>query len=137
MVKTLEQTAREPLYSQVANKIGQLIEGGVLRAGDRIPSVRRASRQHKVSITTAVQAYLALENRGLIEARTKSGFFVRFQRHYDLGEPKTSRPSGGDVPTESPTLIAKLLDVTMRREVVQLGAGLPNARLLPRAEAQP
>jgi len=110
MVKTLEQTAREPLYSQVANKIGQLIEGGVLRAGDRIPSVRRASRQHKVSITTAVQAYLALENRGLIEARTRSGLFVRVQRHYDLGEPKTSRPSSGDVSTESPTLIAKLLD---------------------------
>ena len=131
MVKTLEQTAREPLYSQVANKIGQLIEGGVLRAGDRIPSVRRASRQHKVSITTAVQAYLALENRGLIEARPKSGFFVRVQRHYDLGEPKTSRPSSGAVPTESPTLIAKLLDATMRPDIIQLGAGLPNARLLP------
>src|SRR5881394_3716482 len=99
MVKTLEQTAREPLYSQVANKIGQLIEGGVLRAGDRIPSVR-ASRQHKVSITTAVQAYLALENRGLIEAQPKSGFFVRIQRHYDLGEPKTSRPSSGALSTE-------------------------------------
>ena len=135
MVKTLEQTAREPLYSQVANKIGQLIEGGVLRAGDRIPSVRRASRQHKVSITTAVQAYLALENRGLIEARPKSGFFVRVQRHYDLGEPKTSRPSSGAVPTESPTLIANLLDATMRRDVVGTGRRSSERATAARAEA--
>jgi len=131
MVKVLEPTANEPLYSQVAHDIGQLIEGGVLRVGDRIPSVRRASRQHKVSITTAVQAYLALENRGLIEARPRSGFFVRFRPQHGLKEPRTSRPNSGAVPTESPTLIARLLDATMRRDVVQLGAGLPNSRLLP------
>ena len=79
----------EPLYAQVAAKLGGLIEGGVLRMGDRVPSVRRASRQHKVSLTTAVQAYLALENRGLIEARPKSGFFVRYRPRLHLSEPET------------------------------------------------
>src|SRR3712207_6892658 len=81
---------REPLYARVAADLGELIEGGVLRTGDRIPSVRRASRQHKVSMTTAVQAYLALESRGLIEARPKSGFFVRYRPHVGLDEPQTS-----------------------------------------------
>jgi DNA-binding transcriptional MocR family regulator len=121
----------EPLYVQVAAKLGGLIEGGVLRTGDRVPSIRRASRQHKVSLTTAVQAYLALENRGLIEARPKSGFFVRYRPRLHLSEPETSRPARAATPTESPTLIAKLFDATMQRDVVQLGAGLPNARLLP------
>ena len=70
----------ELLYERVASRIGKLIDNGVLRPGDRIPSVRRSSRQHGVSVSTAVQAYLALEDRGLIEARPKSGFYVRPRR---------------------------------------------------------
>src|SRR5271156_2966554 len=79
------------LYEQVAEKIAKLIRSGAIRAGDRIPSIRRASAQHGVSVPTAVQAYLWLENRGLIEARPKSGFFVRPPR--EVSEPMTSRPA--------------------------------------------
>src|SRR3712207_4488610 len=122
---------REPLYARVAADLGELIEGGVLRTGDRIPSVRRASRQHKVSMATAVQAYLALENRGLIEARPKSGFFVRYRPHLHLDEPQASRPPRTTSSNDSATLIARLFDATMQRDVVQFGAGLPSAKLLP------
>jgi DNA-binding transcriptional MocR family regulator len=121
----------EPLYAQVAAKVGGLIEQGVLRTGDRIPSVRRASRQHKVSLTTAVQAYLALENRGLIEARPKSGFFVRHRPHQHLEEPQTSRPLRGAPPNESTALVTSLFEATIRPDMVQLGAGLPSLTLLP------
>ncbi|HEX8280330.1 MAG TPA: PLP-dependent aminotransferase family protein [Chthoniobacterales bacterium] len=121
----------EPLYSRIAADLSQLIEGGVLRTGDRIPSVRRASRQHNVSMTTAVQAYLALENRGLIEARPKSGFFVRYRPHQHLEEPQTSRPASGTSAQESATLISKLFGATMMKDVVQFGAGLPSVKLLP------
>src|SRR5438067_5258326 len=81
-----------PLYEQVAQKIEKLIRNGTLRSGDRIPSVRRASEQHGVSVTTTIQAYLALENRGLIEARPKSGFFVRSLLRDRMLEPKVSKP---------------------------------------------
>src|SRR5215204_3618695 len=81
------------LYQQVATKLEQLIRTGTLRPGDRIPSVRRASAQHGVSMTTAVQAYIELENRGLIEARPKSGFFVRPQLRARVCEPVSSRPN--------------------------------------------
>ena len=121
----------EPLYARIATRLGDLIENGVLRTGDRIPSIRRASRQHKISVTTAVQAYLELENRGLIEARPKSGFFVRYRPHHLLGEPQTSQPARHALPNESPTLMTKLFDATMRPDVVQFGAGLPNVSLLP------
>ena len=69
----------QPLYVAVADKLEKLIRAGTLRPGERIPSVRRTCAQHSVSLTTSVQAYLLLENRGLIEARPKSGFFVRLQ----------------------------------------------------------
>jgi DNA-binding transcriptional MocR family regulator len=122
---------REPLYVRIAANVGELIEGGVLRTGDRIPSVRRASRQHRVSMATAVQAYLELENRGLIEARPKSGFFVRHHPRQLLDEPETSRPLPGASAHETPTLISRLFGATMMRDVVQLGPGVPSAKLLP------
>ena len=110
---------RDPLYVRIAANVGELIEDGVLRTGDRIPSVRRASRQHRVSIATAVQAYLELENRGLIEARPKSGFFVRHRPRQLLEEPQTSRPPSGASAHETPSLISRLFDATMMRDVVQ------------------
>src|SRR5215210_3789805 len=86
---------KEPglLYEQVAETIARQIEAGTLRAGDRVPSVRRTSKQHRVSVSTAVQAYLALENRGLIEARPQSGFYVRPQQRAAVPEPLLSRPN--------------------------------------------
>ena len=45
-------------YEQVAAKITQLIHRGTFRPGERIPSVRRMSRQEKVSVSTALQAYV-------------------------------------------------------------------------------
>ena len=131
VVSRIAGARREPLYARIAANVGELIEGGVLRTGDRIPSVRRASRQHRVSMATAVQAYLELENRGLIEARPKSGFFVRHRPQQLLDEPQTSRPSPGASAHESPTLISRLFDATMKRDVVQLGPGVPSAKLLP------
>ena len=93
------------------------------------PSVRNASRQHKVSVGTAIQAYLALENRGLVEARPKSGFFVRFQARRLL-EPQTSRPSLRATSIDSSTLLTRYCAVT-QSDVVQLGAGSPSTSLLP------
>jgi DNA-binding transcriptional MocR family regulator len=131
MPRILRRPVSEPLYARIANSVGDLIKDGVLRTGDRIPSVRRASLQHKTSVTTAVQAYLELENRGLIEARPKSGFFVRYRPYFALDEPQISRPARSALATEAPTLLAKYLDGTMHPGVVQFGASAPNVSLLP------
>jgi DNA-binding transcriptional MocR family regulator len=65
------------LYERVAQLVETQISTGALRNNERIPSVRAMSRTARVSISTVVQAYLHLENIGLIEARPQSGFFVR------------------------------------------------------------
>ena len=131
MPRSISRHHPEPLYARIASNLSELIHDGVLRTGDRIPSVRRASRQHNVSLTTAVQAYLALENRGLIEARPKSGFFVRHRPHLALDEPAISHPTRNAPPNDSNSLVTALFDATMRSDMVQLGAGLPNLSLLP------
>lgn len=57
------------LYERVARLVEAQISTGALRTNDRIPSVRSMSRTAKVSVSTVVQAYVHLENIGLIEAR--------------------------------------------------------------------
>jgi DNA-binding transcriptional MocR family regulator len=119
----------ESLYGNIARNVSKLIEEGALRTGDKLPSLRRASRQHKVSVTTAVRAYLTLENRGLIEARPKSGFFVRQQRN--LAEPLIYRPNAQSVARQSKTLLARVIDTISMPDVVPFGIGSPSAALLP------
>ena len=45
--------------------------------GERVTSVRAASQQHNLSVTTVVRAYELLESRGIIESHPQSGYFVR------------------------------------------------------------
>jgi DNA-binding transcriptional MocR family regulator len=65
-----------PLYQRIASQLELAIASGALCAGARLPSVRQLSHQHGVSMTTALQVYRCLENRGLVQARPKSGYFV-------------------------------------------------------------
>src|SRR5438552_5298466 len=72
-----KETAGTPLYLKVAQGLEGQIQRGTFAVGDQVPSVRQLSRQHRVSISTVLQAYFWLENKGWIEARAKSGFYVR------------------------------------------------------------
>src|SRR3954468_16972433 len=85
------------LYKQVALRISELIEHGTLRPGDRVPSVRRCSEQQNVSIATVMQAYRLLEDRGIIEGRPQSGYYVRAQRWVARAEPGMSKPAARPV----------------------------------------
>src|SRR5688572_31825478 len=67
------------LYDKVVGRINDLIDHGTLRPGAKLPSVRKLSRQLKVSISTVLQAYRLLEDRGRIVARPQSGYYVRAQ----------------------------------------------------------
>ncbi|WP_322091826.1 aminotransferase-like domain-containing protein [Paraburkholderia bannensis] len=67
----------QPLYRQLAGQYRRSIEAGVLRAGDRMPSMRAFMRQHEVSLATATESYRVLEREALIEARPREGYFVR------------------------------------------------------------
>src|SRR5437868_10309420 len=87
----------DTLYKKVAVRISELIEHGTLRPGERVPSVRKYSTQQNVSIATVTQAYRLLEDRGFIEARPQSGYYVRPRRWFAPPEPEMSRPAPGAV----------------------------------------
>ena len=74
---SIDKTAGGFLYSQVVDLVGEQIEVGVLRPGDRLPSLRQLSERLDVSVPTVRQAYIELERQGRVESRPQSGFYVR------------------------------------------------------------
>ncbi len=120
-----------PLYEQVANKVQGLIDCRTLRAGERLPSVRSLSREWSISITTVMQAYRTLENRGLVEARPQSGFYVLSSLRTALPEPRASQPSEVPCDVSVPDLAMRILQDTSKPDLVQFGAAVQNPDLLP------
>ena len=64
-------------YQTVVDLIRRQIGTGTLRPGDRLPSLRSLASKLGLSVPTIRQAYLELERLEWIEARPKSGYFVR------------------------------------------------------------
>jgi DNA-binding transcriptional MocR family regulator len=81
-----------PLYRRLASHYQQAIEAGTLAHGDRFPSVRALMNRHEVSLSTALQLCRQLESDGWLEARPRSGNFVRRPRRLNarpVAEPAT------------------------------------------------
>lgn len=66
-----------PKYRTMVQDISDDIAGGVLKAGDKLPSTIELREQYKVSATVVNQAVLVLESRGLIEGVPGVGRFVK------------------------------------------------------------
>ena len=118
------------LYENLAASMADAIHAGALRAGDRLPSVRRLSTQHRVSIATAVQAYRHLENQRLVEARPKSGYFV-LARPSRLDEPKASTPPTAARFVGVSQLVKEVLEAGRDSDITPLGAACPGPELFP------
>ncbi|MGX5172617.1 aminotransferase-like domain-containing protein [Aliikangiella sp. IMCC44653] len=65
------------LYQALADELRNLIDEGIYRPSEKLPSLRQLSAAHGISIATAQRALEELEIRGLIEVRPKSGFYVK------------------------------------------------------------
>ncbi len=64
-------------YRQLAGEIEKKILEGTYQAGEKLPSIRRLHQQTNLSISTVYQAFVELENTGFVEARPRSGYYVR------------------------------------------------------------
>jgi DNA-binding transcriptional MocR family regulator len=123
------------LYEELAHRLSEAIAAGSLRAGDRLPSVRQLSTQHRVSISTAMQAYRCLENRRLIEARPKSGYFV-LSRVHRLAEPAPSSPPPAARPVGVNEYVMEYLACSEQAGVAPLGCATPHESLYPGEKLQ-
>ncbi|WP_133648852.1 PLP-dependent aminotransferase family protein [Paraburkholderia flava] len=88
-----------PLYQQLADQYRRAIDSGILRPGDRMPSMRAFMQRHGVSLSTATESYRALERAALIHARPRAGYYVQPQRTTAL--PAALEPDADSVPGDA------------------------------------
>lgn len=120
------------LYERCADDIAELIRNGILRPGDKLPSVRDASLARGVSRSTVFQAYYHLESMGLIEARPRSGYYVRTgSQPVSSPEPVDSTPDGNAKEVAIGPMVFELLRSMNRRDFVPLGSAFLNPSLCP------
>ena len=117
-------------YEALAQEIAESIANGQLRPGERVPSVREASRSRGVSPSTVFEAYYLLEARGLIEARPRSGYFVSHTAAWQQ-EPESSRPVTKERAVEVSELVFQVLGHARNRALVPMGSAFPSPLLFP------
>ena len=74
---TLDAHAGTPLYEQLCAHVIAEMRAGRLRAGEKLPSKRALCEHLRVSRSTVEAAYEILTAEGYVEARPRSGYYVR------------------------------------------------------------
>ncbi len=72
-----------PIYEQLYNNVVKLIAIGVLKADDRLPTVRAMAKELGVNPNTVAKSYQMLERDGVIYSFIGKGSFVSGSRSSD------------------------------------------------------
>ena len=65
-----------PIYEQLIQNVTRLVEAGVLKPHDRLPSVRALAAELGVNPNTVAKAYQELERTGIIYSVPGRGSFI-------------------------------------------------------------
>jgi DNA-binding transcriptional MocR family regulator len=120
-----------PLYVRIAETFTNQVANGALRSGDRVPSLRKLSREQGVSLSTALQAYLWLENRGYLEARPQSGFYIRTPFAKLIPEPQAESLQSQPAAMGTDAVLEEAIRSANDPAFVPFGAGCASAELFP------
>lgn len=118
-------------YVRIANELEQQILSGKYSAGEKLPSLRKLHASTGRSISTVYQAYVELENRGVVEVREKSGFYAR-----PLQKNILPLPTRGQKQVKPHKVTINALSAMHKRslnkpEMLPFGAAMASAELLP------
>jgi DNA-binding transcriptional MocR family regulator len=119
-------------YELLAGHIESLIASGTLKPGEKLPSVRDTIAARDVSPSTVFEAYYLLEARGLIEARPRSGYFVKAPARARQ-EPRAADPAPASREVVVNALVLEVLGSIREHDVVPLGSAFPGPELFPLA----
>ena len=75
-----------PIYSQIADGFRTQITAGILRSGDKLPSVRELAVELSINPNTIQRAYRQLEAEGWIATVPGKGCFVCGLKDYSESE---------------------------------------------------
>ena len=76
----IDKSSAVPIYFQLQQEIAALIESGILKAGDALPSENELARQYSISTMTVRQAMGELVSSGFVHRERGRGTFVSARR---------------------------------------------------------
>ena len=79
-------SGKQDVYLEIAERYKEYIRLGIIKNGEKLPSVRSAAGEMGVNPNTVARAYSLLEAEGYIRALPKKGAFVIFKNE-NSGEP--------------------------------------------------
>jgi DNA-binding transcriptional MocR family regulator len=133
---TIDRSSDEPIYRQVVRRIQSLIHSGALPEGFRLPPERRLAAALGVNRSTILNAYRELKALGLLDAHVGRGTAVLRPpealtfRGVSADVPWRQLFRGGMAGSRDP-IIADLLAMTERSDLISFAIGLPAPELLP------
>lgn len=80
-------STKRDVYLDIVDRYEKFIRLGVIKSGEKLPSVRTAASELRVNPNTVQRAYSLLEERGFVRSVPKKGAFVIFASE---GEPDTT-----------------------------------------------
>jgi DNA-binding transcriptional MocR family regulator len=122
------------LYMQIADRLGSQIHQLTLKTGEKLPSVRALSQEQGISLSTAYKAYVQLEIKGLIEARPKSGYYVRYTPARSFDGPKREKQVSASEKLSLDEMIAMVHRNFSADSIIKLSVASPALSLLPQAK---
>jgi DNA-binding transcriptional regulator YhcF (GntR family) len=72
----IDEDSSIPKYIQVTEKFLELIEKGELQLGDKLPSIKVAYKNLKISRDTLIKSYNELKARGVIDSKHGKGSYI-------------------------------------------------------------
>ncbi len=124
----------EFLYIQVAGRMEKMMEKDLIKTGEKLPSVRQLSREQGISLSTAYQAYYHLEGKGLIEARPKSGYYVRYSPQQFPEIPEKTQPASHIRQVSLEEMIRTVYQKLTTKDNIYFSLSAPSLDLLPVAK---
>jgi len=120
-----------PLYRQLADRYLDAIRAGALKPGDKLPSLRALMRLHGISLSTALQLCRTMEGEGWVEARDRSGYFVRRPRRLAIAALEEPAADVAPDPAQYLGIHAKVSEFVARRRQGEVRIDFSLARGAP------
>lgn len=74
------------VYLRLYGQITAAVKSGIIKQGEKLPSIREAAAQLNVSRTTVENAYLKLCIEGTAESLPQRGYFIRGIKRFSVSD---------------------------------------------------
>ncbi len=72
----IDYHSRVPIYEQIKEQVIMLVNTGVYKPGDKLPSIRNLSNELNINVNTIKRAFSELEHDGITYSAQGRGMFV-------------------------------------------------------------